>query len=393
MSDCLNILDATNKALCQARARISELESEVESLAAADAPISAIDCTLVTDASERAICEAGARIAGLEGKVEKLSDTVDKLTGGTVGQITTLAPSWLVYGGLFIALLLACFIAFVFVRGVIKNDLKLTKATISQDGYSITLEEATEKVNGLLADIQGHIVDDAARARERLNRLAAATQGGNVAQFLIDDKPAPDPVFNKPPKPSPAMSGLHILWVTDDDDVLLFEKKVLTKMGNIIETEKTNEAALKRLRSKERFDLVLSDIYRKDENAYAGLHLFRVLKDGVQSSASYGNVETIVLGEKLRMGIYTKQSRVRQFEQNFEDTPNALITSDFMHLRSRVQWLQERKKQQEAAAEKERADASKSKEEKAVAALAEAQAKEDEAARKRRKEAEEDFNI
>jgi CheY-like chemotaxis protein len=83
-----------------------------------------------------------------------------------------------------------------------------------------------------------------------------------------------------PARDEKSFSGSRILWVDDNIQHNLFEMKYVQRLGVVVETATTTEAALRALETG-RFDLVISDMHRVEngvEEPQAGLNLLRQIR-------------------------------------------------------------------------------------------------------------------
>ncbi len=67
--------------------------------------------------------------------------------------------------------------------------------------------------------------------------------------------------------------SLRVLWVDDNPDTVMYESGVLQNLGMLVEFAKTSSNAMDRL-GREKFQLVISDIHRGNENT-AGLEFLQ----------------------------------------------------------------------------------------------------------------------
>lgn len=306
------------------------------------------DCNKIQDLAERTAC------LDLDTRIAKLEKSVETLSGGFWGRAVELTPAWVATALGAISVVVAVLGALILWRVFRDKSLKVKEAVFKVGSNTITMEAAAEKINQLLTDVQDYVIADAAMRDMRktvqiFNALpdeekqkALVQSGGSPLgmQILNDLAGQKNSAFNDKPEQGAPVPELKILWVTDNTDTLLFESKVLSKMGNDITTVKSNTEAMAKIRSGYTYNLIISDVFREDEDKQAGITLYRNLSQGIRVPDWLGG-EVVRIGDTLRFAIYSGPKRVKEFEDVVEGDANAIITSDFSYLRSRVRWLQE----------------------------------------------------
>lgn len=262
------------------------------------------------NSAARIACEALKEAKAARSLADKAQADLADLKSSFWGQLVEFGPE---LAALLALLILVGFLILLWRRGARVEEVSLDVA-----GSSVTFKTATDKINQLLEDVQTQVIE-----------MTVPRGPGLLSQQK----------FNEPPPEPENRSGLSILWVTDDDEILIFEKSVLEKMGNTIDTSATNNEALVRFRNGETYDLVISDIYRP-YSKLGGLHLFNALKTGVKSGVFHGDDPVAKIGPDMRFAIYSRPSHVAAIKDRFEGEEHALITSSFGHLVKRIDWLQ-----------------------------------------------------
>ncbi len=266
-------------------------------------------CTTHEDFTARQICELTERVETLEGR--PVFDPPELLAvfdnAGAFATLTLTILLILTWIGMAL---------FIWRRREAISELSLTVGDAS-----VSVKSAAQKVSQLLQDVQSQVIDMVG------NRMQGMAQERNV---FSGGKPLPAP----PTKP------LAILWVTDDTDIILFEKAVITRLGNTIDQVPSTAEAIDRLSNGYRYDLILSDITREDEKR-GGLYLFYTLKDGVKVGVSANN-RVAKIGEAMRFAIYSTPDKVGRYADVIE-TDDSFATASFGYLVARIKWLQETK--------------------------------------------------
>lgn len=284
-------------------------------------------CTKISDFAARETCEDQlARIDALEKKLEVL-------TSGDFSFAVETMPAWIRLSLGVLSVVVAIFAVILLWKIFRDKSLKFEEATVNLAGNSITFKAATQKINQLLSDIQDHVIGQAAQQRHFLEQLSSTRIGQAIGSMLPDDTH-----FNSTPAKAPKLNGINILWVSDNADTIVSEQSVLKRMGNSIHNEITNEGARKWLKQGNACDLVISDVNRPKEDEQAGIHLFGQLFNGIKSEDG-GSYK---IGTGLRFAFYTLPQRVTRYKERLDGIDDAIITSDFVYLQSRVRWLQQR---------------------------------------------------
>lgn len=289
------------------------------------------------------------KIEALEAQVRALSAPPPPQGWGWIAHFA----NWLVANAAGIATLLGAIAAVLFIylllRFLHSGGGRIKEAKLHLAGSELSIEAAAEKLNQMLQDVQDQVVRTTAERRRQheLQTARILSAIGQPQSFSGTPAMPPGAFADLPPEP-PDRPPLNILWVTDDDDILDFERAVLDRMGHDVKVVGSNDALIGALRKRTDWDLVLSD-WNRNDNDSAVRTLFRTLQEGVLTAGHLKAGRTYTLGPDLRFAVYTwpnQQWEVRETLGKLsqaQDRAHWVVATDFAHLQDRINWLQEAK--------------------------------------------------
>jgi CheY-like chemotaxis protein len=250
-------------------------------------------------------------------------------------------------------------------RWLAPADLKLKSATLNIGSSSVTVEAAAAEISDFLLDLQDHVIGDAAGMETRLRAAFGSAPAPGTARLgtgdlntLIRDLARtianpPAESFAVEPQVPETPKGLPILWVAPRRDSILFQSRVLERMGNAVDVVSGRGDALIRLRGTRPPAVIVLDASDGGEDALRLQTFAADLLRGIRAPIHVIDAPAARIGPDLRLALLTATGAARgQYEalraviaslppaDRTGQVENLLVTDNPVVLRERIRWLQ-----------------------------------------------------